>query len=74
MVNTPFCVLKVFIQYVCRSAELMLSTVGDSSLNCLRFEFLPAAKPRRSMDYVWLPPPGKIKSMGVFRGQGGMLT
>ena len=24
------------------------------------------------MDDVWLP--GKIKSMGVFRGQGGMVT
>ena len=34
--------------------------------------FLPAAKPRRSMDGVWLP--GKIKSMGDFRGQGGMVT
>ena len=35
--------------------------------------FLPAAKPRRSMDAVW-PSSGLIRSMGVFRGQGGMVT
>ena len=50
------------------------SYVGQSCIKTgfIASSFLPAAKPRRSMDGVWLP--GKIKSMGVFRGQGGMVT
>ena len=46
-----------------------------AQVSVILLRFLPAAKPRRSMGHVWLPPPPpKIESLEAVRGQRSMVT